>query len=362
MKLQKYFKIMAEREASDLFLSTNTEPRARIHGAVHFLCEEKVTRQDMDELIGAILPEASKREHYHKNWDIDFIYVDPDVGRFRISLFCQRANPALVARYVRSQTKTFQELGLPVELFESFAQEPRGLILTCGPAGNGKTTSIASMIDHINERQEKHIITLEDPIEYLFKNKKSMINQRELGIDFHSYPTALRHATQQSPDILFIGTIRDEDTMRAALQAAELGTLVLATFHTNNAVQTVERIVNFFPPHLHLEISLQLSLLLKGTISLRLLARKDGTGRVPAYESMVVTPTIARLIREQKPREIQTFIDDGKLFGMKSFKQTLAQLVKEGVVEEEIARTASDSRDEFNLELRGLRSISRRLS
>jgi len=181
-----------------------------------------------------------------------------------------------------------------------------------------------------------------------------------MEIDFFSYPEALRHATQQSPDVIFVGTIRDEATMKAALLAAEVGALVLATFHTNNAVQTVERIVNFFPPHLQSEICLQLSLLLKGTVSLRLVARKDGLGRVPAYESMVVTPTIARLIREQKSREIQTFIDDGKMFGMASFKQTLAKLVKDGIVDAEVAAYASDSRDEFNLELRGLRTISRR--
>jgi twitching motility protein PilT len=268
----------------------------------------------------------------------------------------------MVARYVRNKAKSFSDLNLPTELFERFCTESRGLILACGPAGNGKTTAIASMIDYINEREEKHILTFEDPIEYLFNNKKSIINQREMGIDFSLYPLVLRHATQQSPDIIFVGTIRDDATMKAALQAAELGALVFATFHTNNAVQTVERIINFFPPYLQSEISLQLSLLLKGTISLRLLMRKDLSGRVPAYESMVVTPTVARLIREQKPREIQSFIDDGKLFGMKSFKQTLAHLVRNEIVSEEVAYHASDSRDEFSLELRGLKSVSRRSS
>ena len=362
MKLQKYFKMAADQEASDLFLSVHTEPRARIHGVVHFLAEEKVSAHEMEEMIQTILPEGERQEHYQKNRDIDFVYIDPDVGRFRVSLFFQRSSPAMVARYVRSKSRSFADLNLPVELFERFCLEPRGLVLACGPAGNGKTTAIASMIDYINEREEKHILTFEDPIEYLFKNKKSIINQREMDIDFFSYPLVLRHATQQSPDIIFVGTIRDEATMKAALQAAEMGALVFATFHTNNAVQTVERIINFFPPHLHAEMSLQLSLLLKGTISLRLIKRKDGTGRIPAYESMVVTPTVARLIREQKPREIQTFIDDGKMFGMKSFKQTLAQLVRDGLVEEDVASRASDSRDEFDLELKGLKTISRRSS
>lgn len=360
MRLQKYFKLIYDKGASDLFLTTGTEPRARIDGVVHLLSDERITRQEMDELINTFLATPEQKEKYHHNYDIDVVYVDPEVGRFRVSLFFQRATPSLVARYVHGATKPFAELGLPSELLEKFCQEPRGLVLACGPAGSGKTTAIASMIDFINERFEKHIIALEDPIEYLFKNKKSIINQRELGIDFDSYPAALRHAAQQSPDIIFIGTIRDEPTMKAALQAADMGALVFSTFHTNNAVQTVERIINFFPPHLHAEMSLQLSLLLKGTISLRLLTRKDTVGRVPAYETMVATPTVSGLIREQKPREIDSFINDGKMFGMKSFKQSLSDLVKTGLVDEEVARSAADSKDDFNLELKGLKSSTRR--
>jgi twitching motility protein PilT len=360
MKLQKYFKLMYEKGASDLFLTTGTEPRARINGVVHVLSDEKIARQDMDELIKAFLTTETQKEKYYKDHDVDVVYVEPEVGRFRVSLFFQRTTPGLVARYVHNATKSFADLGLPAELLEKLCHEPRGLVLACGPAGSGKTTTIASMIDFINERFEKHIIALEDPIEYLFKNKKCIINQRELGIDFDFYPAALRHATQQSPDIIFIGTIRDEATMRAALQAAEMGALVFSTFHTNNAVQTVERIINFFPPHLHAEMSFQLSLLLKGTLSLRLLARKDMPERIPAYEAMVVTPTVARLIREQKPRDIDPFINDGKMFGMKSFKQSLADLVKTDLVDEEVARCASDSKDEFTLELKGFKSINRR--
>ncbi|MCX5681355.1 MAG: ATPase, T2SS/T4P/T4SS family, partial [Candidatus Omnitrophica bacterium] len=263
MKLRKYFKLTHDQHASDLFLATGTQPRARIDGVIHALSDEKVSSEEMEELVNTFLTAASQKEQYCEKRDIDFIYVDPEVGRFRVNLFFQRGNHAMVARYVRNKAVSFSDLGLPVELLERFCQEPRGLILACGPAESGKTTTIASMIDYINEREEKHIITLEDPIEYLFENKKSIINQREFDIDFFSYPKALRHATQQSPDIIFIGTIRDEETMRAALVAAELGTLVFATFHTNNAVQTVERIINFFPPYLHAEVSLQLSLLLK---------------------------------------------------------------------------------------------------
>ncbi len=211
------------------------------------------------------------------------------------------------------------------------------------------------MVEYINNTSEKHIVTIEDPIEFLFKDNKCIINQRELGIDVYSYPAALRYVTQQSPDIIFIGTIRDTETMRAAIGAAELGTLVLSTFHTNNAIQTIERIVNFFPPYLHTEVRMQLSLMLKGVISLRLLPRKDGKGRVPAFETMVVTPTIARLIREGSIPQIQSFIDEGQLFGMQSFKQSLVGLVKGNLVDEQEARRLADSRDEFNLELKGIK-------
>ncbi|MDP8265285.1 MAG: PilT/PilU family type 4a pilus ATPase [Candidatus Aceula lacicola] len=357
MKLLRFFKLMVEKEASDLFLRSHALPRARINGKVQHLDDESVSEADMSELLAVIFNDKRKRDILEQNKDVDFIYNDPDCGRFRINIFYQRTVPALVARYIKNQTKSFEDLNLPKELCEIFAKETRGLILACGPAGVGKTTTIASMIDYINAHQEKHIVTLEDPIEFLFKDKKSLINQRELGIDFYSYPMALRHVTQQSPDVIFVGTIRDEETMRAALSAAELGALVLATFHTNNAVQTLERIINFFPPHLHSEMSLQLSMLLKGVLSLRLLSRKDGEGRLPAYESMITTPTVARLIREQKVREIQSFINDGKLFGMKAFKQTLAKLVREGLVSEEDARDASDSRDEFDLELSGMKRL-----
>jgi twitching motility protein PilT len=211
------------------------------------------------------------------------------------------------------------------------------------------------LIETINQKFEKHIVTIEDPIEFLFEDKKSTINQRELGVDVYSYVAALRHVTQQSADIIYIGTIRDEETMRAAITATELGAFVVTTFHTVNAVQAITRIVNFFPPHLHEEIRQQVSIILKGVISLRLLPRVDKPGRIPAYETMVVTPTISRLIREGKVKEIQNFIDEGELFGMQSFKKSLVNLVKSEIVDEETARVFAESKDEFNLELKGVK-------
>jgi twitching motility protein PilT len=355
MNLREIFIMMVEKGGSDLYLRTKAYPRVRINGAIQLMGSEKITNEEMAAVTNLLLANEQNRRKLTDHLDIDFIHEETDIGRFRVNIFMQRGSPAIVARHVQKKIKSFEDLHLPVEICKLFCEESKGLFLVCGPAGNGKSTTIASMVEYINTISAKHVITIEDPIEYLFKDNKSMINQRELGLDVLSYPAALKHVTQQSPDIIYIGNIRDEETMRAAITATELGTFVMTTFHTINAVQTIIRIVNFFPPYLHDEVRMQLSMILKGTISLRLLARKDGAGRVPAYETMVVTPTIARLIREGRIREIQNYIDEGELFGMQSFKKSLVRLVKEEKVDEAEARKFADSRDEFDLEMKGVR-------
>ena len=355
MRIEKLLEMMVEKNASDLFLGAGSTPHMRIDGRLHPVDDKVLTKDDLTHLADFLLTNERQRDLFAKNLDIDFVYHEEGLGRFRVNIFTQRGTPSIVARYVSSRILSFEELNLPLELCKQFSEEARGLVLVCGPAGSGKSTAIASMVEYINTTSARHVVTIEDPIEFLFKDKKSVINQRELGIDVYSYPAALRYVTQQSPDIIFIGTIRDTDTMQAAVSAAELGVLVLSTFHTINAIQTIERIINFFPPHLHNEVRMQLSLLLKGVISLRLIPRKDGKGRIPAYETMVVTPTIARLIREGNITQIQSFIDEGQLFGMQSFKQSLVSLVKQDLIEESDARRLADSKDEFNLELRGIK-------
>lgn len=359
MDIKQLLKIMVEREASDLFLSAQSTPRARINGVVQSITSDNVTTEDMTKVAGLLLGTEERRKQFTENLDIDFIYHEPTIGRFRINVFRQSGTPAIVARHVHTHVRNFDELHLPAELLRKFCEESAGLVILSGPAGSGKSTTIASMIDYINNNYAKHIVTMEDPIEFLFEDKKSMINQRELGADVHSYPAALKHVTQQSPDIIYIGNIRDVDTMRATITATELGTFVVTTFHTINAVQTITRIVNFFPPYLHDEVRMQLSVILKGVVSLRLIPLKDGKGRIPAYETMVVTPTIARLIRENHINEIQNFIDEGELFGMQSFKHSLVEMVRKGIVEEEVARRYADSKDEFNLELRGVKRFTK---
>ena len=347
------------KEASDLFLRTNALPRARIDGKVQIIDSQAVTLDEMGAITNFLLGSEERKKLFAKNLDIDFIYQEPGIGRFRINIFRQRGTPAIIARHVHTHIKGFEDLNLPVEICKKFVQENKGLVLICGPAGSGKSTTIASMIEYINLTQEKHVVTIEDPIEFLFQDKMSIINQRELAIDVFSYPIALRHFAQQGPDICFIGNTRDEATMRAVISATELGAFVLTTFHTVNAVQTIHRIVNFFPPHLHDEVRLQLSMILRGIISLRLVLRKDGRGRIPAYETVVVTPTISRLIREGSTKEIQSFIDEGALFGMQSFKQSLVKLVRENLVSEEDARILSDSKDEFDLEMKGVKHFAK---
>lgn len=353
--IRNLLKDMVRREASDLFLREEATVHMRIYGVVKSIAPEVIHADTIQKVTQYLLSTEERRARYKQRLDIDFSHYERDVGRFRVNIFTQRGTPAIVIRHVPEQTKNFEDLNLPADLLKIFCEESTGLVLICGPAGSGKSTTIASMIDYINNRREKHIVTIEDPIEYIFSDKKCIINQRELGLDVHSYSLALKHVTQQSPDIIYIGNIRDVDTMRATINATELGTFAITTLHTINAVQTITRIVNFFPPYLHDEVRMQLSVILKGVISLRLLPRFDIPGRIPAYETMVVTPTIARLIREGKVNEIQKFIDEGELFGMQSFKNSLVQLVKRGVVAEEDARHVADSKDDFNLELKGLR-------
>lgn len=355
MMIKDLLKQMIEKDASDLFYRVGGAPHMRIDGRVVPVNESVLTAA---EVAGAVeeLTSPSQREQLKKNLDVDFaIYLEEFGRRFRISIFIQRNHPSLVIRNVRPFVQNFEELNLPSDTLKKLCLENRGLILLTGSAGSGKSTTIASMIDYINNNLEKHILTIEEPIEYTFDDKRSIINQREIGLDVSSYPAALRAFALQSPDVIYIGNIRDAETMFSALTAAETGALVLSTLHTVNAPQSIERIVNFFPPHQHNEIRTQLSFVLKGVISLRLVPRKDASGRIPAYESMLLTPTISRLIREGKIWEIPHFIEEGAVFGMQSFTQSLIKLIKAGKISEGIATDFSDNKEEFILACRGIK-------
>jgi len=354
MDIKKLIQELIDKGGSDLFYRAGGTPRLRIDGQIISMSEQILS---IDDVMFATqqLANFKQLDTFRNNMDVDFaVYLNEFGRRFRVSIFTQRNWPSIVIRNVRNFISTFEELNLPVEILRKLSLETRGLVLLTGGMGSGKSTTIASMLEYINHNSKKHILTAEEPIEFVFEDKQSIINQRELGLDVASYAVALRSFTLQSPDVMFIGNIRDYETVSSVMTAAETGVLVLSTLHTINASQTVERLINFFPPHQHQEARNQLATLLKGVISLRLVPTKDGSGRIPAYEVMLLTPTISRLIREGKFWEIPQFIDDGAIFGMQSFNQSLVKLVHEGKVTEEDAVCAADSRDEFMLAFRGI--------
>lgn len=355
MGIMKFIKQMVEKNGSDLFFRPGGEVHLRLDGKVIAADEAVLTVEEVVNMMEE-LTTPQQREVFKKTLDIDFaLYLAEFDRRFRINIFMQRNWPSIVIRNINPLTQSFEELNLPVETLKKLSLETRGLVLLTGSMGSGKSTTIASMIEYINNNSKKHILTVEEPIEFTFKDKNSLINQRELGIDVSSYPAALRALTFQSPDVIYISNIRDEETMFSAMTAAETGVLVLSTLHTVNASQSVERIINFFPPHQHQEMRNQLSFLLKGVISLRLVPLKDGSGRIPAYETMLLTPTISRLIRENKVWEMPQFIADGAVYGMQTFTQSLVKLVRDGKVSEDVAAEFADNKDEFLLTLKGIK-------
>ena len=355
MDIKDYLKMMSEKNASDLFYRAGGPVRMRIDGKIASISDKELSLDDVIQAVEAITSDK-QREMLKEHMDIDFgMFLESIRQRFRVSIFSQRNTPSIVIRQIIQTIKPFEEMGLPKDALEKLCSETRGLVLLTGSTGSGKSTTIASMIEYINTHNKKHILTIEEPVEFTFSDKQSIINQRELGPDVYSYQTALRAFALQSPDVIYIGNIRDYETMATAMTAAETGVLVLSTLHTINAPQTVERIINLFPPYQHEQVAIQLSSLLKGVISLRLVPFKDRSGRIPAYESMILTPTIGRLIRERKIWEIPRYLQDGGIFGMQTFNQSLMKLVKENKILAEDAMRFSDNKDELDLMLKGIK-------
>ena len=355
MDADRLFRAMVEQEASDLFLKVESPPFLRIHGKLIPIGKEPLSRDDIVTLASDLMG-PQRRQLFHAERELNFAFERTGVGRFRANVLWQRGTISLVIRRIHGTIPTFEELNLPGEVLARLAGEQYGLILITGPTGSGKSTTIASMLDHLNHTEAKHIVTLEDPIEFQFEEDQAIINQREVGVDTRSFSEGLRNVLRQSPDILFISDIRDRETMEASLLAAEAGQLVLSCLHTTNAVTTIERLVAFFPPYQHQLIRLRLSLVLRGILSLRLLLRRDGSGRMPACEVLVVTPTIRELIREGQTDQLSSVIQDGAMFGMQTLTQALYQRCRQGEVELEEALRHADSPHELQLAIREIRA------
>ncbi|MFA5271390.1 MAG: PilT/PilU family type 4a pilus ATPase [Candidatus Omnitrophota bacterium] len=351
MHFKEILDLMIDNEVSDMFVRANSNLRGRIHSQIEVMKEEIISVEDLNKFISNLVSEK-EAEKLNKNKGCEFTYWYKDYWRFRVGVFYQRNTLSAVIRKIDLRVPSFDKLNLPAKVLESFCNQRRGLILLTGITGSGKSTTIASMIEHINQNFKRHILTIEEPVEFTFGDKKSIVNQREIGTDVGTYADALRQFTVHSPDVIFIGNIRDAETCHAALTAAEMGVLVLSTLHTVNASSTIDRIINFFPPHQHRLVLEQLSYLLKGVLSQRLLPRKDTVGLIPAYEAMVLSPSISRLLIENKVWEVPRFMATGDIYGMKTFHQCLLELVQAEKISPEVALEYADKKEELELELR----------
>ncbi|MBI5055951.1 MAG: type IV pilus twitching motility protein PilT [Nitrospirae bacterium] len=346
-----------QMKASDLHIKAGNQPIVRIDGAIIPLQDEKrLTAEDTLNLASSIMSEA-QREQFTKSRDIDIGYGVPGVARFRCNCFVQRGTVGIVFRIVSMEILDIEDLMLPPVL-KKIALEPRGLILVTGTTGSGKSTALASMIEYININKTLNIITIEDPIEFTYRDKKSIISQREIGNDTDSFSKALRAALRQDPDVILVGEMRDFETIQTALVAAETGHLVLSTLHTSDAVETINRIISVFPPYQHKQVRVQLASVLKAIISMRLVPRSDEKGRVPAVEVLVATATIKSCIEDSdKTKQIHDFIGEGfSQYGMQTFDQSLMGLYQRGLITYEDAASRATNPDDFALKVKGILS------
>ncbi len=355
MELKALLEKMVKENASDLHMKAGTPPVLRINGKLVVLKDEPLSPDELKRIALKIMSKE-QQEDFAKRKEIDFAIGVAGLSRFRVNVYLQRGSVAIAMRTIPISAKTIDELNLPTALKE-LCLRPRGMILCTGTTGSGKSTTLASMIEYINETVPRHIITVEDPIEYLFRDKKSIVSQRELGNDTESYTSALKHVLRQDPDIILMGEIRDAQTMDVAIKAADTGHLVLSTLHTLNASETINRIISFYPPHQQQHIRVLLATTLVGVISLRLLPRGDNKGRVPATEVMINTATIKEYLLDPiKTLLIPTAIEEGHQYAMHTFDQSIMSLYKNGIISYDDAIQTVTNVDEFKLKLRGIES------
>jgi twitching motility protein PilT len=334
------------RRASDLHLSAGAQPTVRIRGRlVRLEGYPELSSTDTREIVYSILS-GDQRQRLETNWQIDFAYSIPGHARFRVNAYYQRGAIGAAFRLIPFELTSIDQLGLPAAVHD-LTRKPRGFVLVTGPTGSGKSTSLAAMLDEINSTREEHIMTIEDPIEFLHVHKKCLVNQRELGSDAQSFADALKAALRQDPDVILVGEMRDLETISTALTAAETGHLVFATLHTQDTAQTVDRIIDVFPPEQQGQVRVQLSVALQGIITQQLLPTADGAGRVAACEVMIPNPAVRNLIREGKTHQIYSVLQTGSAQGMQTMDAALVSLIRTGKISQKQAETRSGSPDEL---------------
>jgi twitching motility protein PilT len=360
MNIRSVLEKMIAARASDLHLKAGTPPVVRVDGVLYTLDDAAPSAQDLRE-VGDQLLNEEQRLFFSTHNEIDFAFGVSGLARFRANIFMQRGTPALALRHVPVEVPSIDDLRLPAAVRE-LAFSPRGLVLVTGRTGSGKSTTLAAMIDAINRVTTRNVITVEDPIEFLHRDRMSFIHQREVGLDTQSFMDGLRYVLRQDPDIILVGEIRNLETMNTALMAADTGHLVMSTLHTTDVVQTLQRIISFYPPHQHEEIRLSIASNLRAVVSQRLIPRRDGTGRVPAVEIMVSTPTIREyILNPEKTPLIHSVVAEGVTqYGMQTFDQSVLGLLRDGAITEEEALKNCNNPNELNLKLKGISAASDR--
>jgi twitching motility protein PilT len=360
MHINELLTVVCEQGASDLHLKVGNHPIARIRGKLTPMTQfKRLVQEDTIAMAYAIMASDKQKNKFRENFDIDIAYSVPSLGRFRCNIFNQRGTVGLVLRVIPRKIYTIDDLMLP-KVLKTICQEQRGLVLVTGTTGSGKSTTLAAMIDLINATRTEHILTIEDPIEYLHRDNLSIVNQREVEADCKTFSSALRAALRQDPDVILVGEMRDLETIETALHAAETGHLVFSTLHTLDATETINRIISVFPPHHQKQIRLQMAAVLKGVVSQRLVPRADGQGRVPAVEVMVATESVRSCIEDKdKTKMLKDVIAQGTAqYGMQTFDQSLYFLLRQGLITEEEALLRATNVGEFKLRLEGVMATS----
>jgi twitching motility protein PilT len=349
-KLMELLNAQIQFHASDLILKVGSQPIVRINGELSPLADfPPINEIDIEAGIVEIL-KRDKIEEYKKSFELDSSFELPELARFRVNLFRQRGSPGAVFRLIPSKIPSLDDLGFP-KVLKDMAMRPRGLIVVTGPSGCGKSTTQASLIDHRNENDTSHIVTVEDPVEFIHRNKKSVVTQRDVGRDTHSFANALKFVLRQDPDVILVGEMRDLETISLSITAAETGHLVIATLHTSDSISTLDRIIDVFPPHQQNQIRMQLSLNLLCIMSQNLLKRTDGQGRIAAYEILISTTGVRNLIRESKTHQLLSILQTSQNLGMITFDASLANLVKRKLVNIKEAEAKALNQDSFHKEM-----------